>query len=608
MDASNAQIQALGPLGFVTDTFTYQVMDRGQLVDTAQINVLIRGQNEPPVAQPDTGQAVEAGGQANGTTGVDPSGNVLTNDTDVEDDALSVSGVRTGPAAGSGTAGTLSQALRGQYGDLTLNADGSWSYAVDNTLADVQALRATGQTLTDVFSYTLEDAWGGTDTGELQIVIDGRNDTPQAQDDTATAIEAGGIANATPGTDPGGNVLTNDTDVDSTANGETRQVLSVLNFANGLASAGQALAGRYGTLTLRADGSYDYAVDNANPEVEALRTAGQTLTEVFVYRMADTAGATSEARLTIQIQGANDTPAAQDDEPVATDQVPAPQAVGNVLPNDADVDAGDTKRVIDIRTGPEQGAGTAGTLGQSLAGQYGTLVLQADGSYTYTLDLTNPEVLAAAGLGQVLQDVFTYTMEDATGATDRAQLVVHLDISAPYIPPGGEGEHHVGDEQEYFGGTVAWPDVQPIVYIEPVIDVQSTLQGIAMWRVDGSNIEAARSMPLHAQSLNPDLHLVPGQFVHAAVRQSRFASELDMDWVLGRHGRVSLTADGLLPDPSLFAANADALDAGLPQRAPAGGPAARADTATGFSEQLRAAARKQAGPPGGPPAPRPPVR
>ena len=39
------------------------------------------------------------------------------------------------------------------YGTLTLNADGSYSYVVDNTNATVDALNGS-DTLTDSFSYT----------------------------------------------------------------------------------------------------------------------------------------------------------------------------------------------------------------------------------------------------------------------------------------------------------------------------------------------------------------------------------------------------------------------------------------------------------------------
>ena len=50
-------------------------------------------------------------------------------DTDLDGDTLSVSAVRLGSSEGSGTAGTVGQALTGTYGQLTLNANGSYTYA-----------------------------------------------------------------------------------------------------------------------------------------------------------------------------------------------------------------------------------------------------------------------------------------------------------------------------------------------------------------------------------------------------------------------------------------------------------------------------------------------
>jgi hypothetical protein len=56
----------------------------------------------------------------------------------------------------------------------------------------------------------------------VTVTIRGRNDNPVGVNDTNTAVEAGGVTNGTAGTNPTGNVLTNDTDVDSNANGETK--------------------------------------------------------------------------------------------------------------------------------------------------------------------------------------------------------------------------------------------------------------------------------------------------------------------------------------------------------------------------------------------------
>ena len=51
------------------------------------------------------------------------------------------------------------------------------------------------------------------------------------------------------------------------------------------------------------------------------------------------------------------------------------------------------------------------------------------------------DVLAAAGRGRVLTDVFTYTIADGAGATDSAQLRIGLDIAAPYIAPPSDGNY-----------------------------------------------------------------------------------------------------------------------------------------------------------------------
>jgi VCBS repeat-containing protein len=87
-----------------------------------------------------------------------------------------VSALRTGTEAGSGTAGAVGAALAGTFGSLTLNADGSYTYVVDETNTAVQALRVTGQQLTDVFTYTMQDAGGLSDLAQLTLTIDGTID------------------------------------------------------------------------------------------------------------------------------------------------------------------------------------------------------------------------------------------------------------------------------------------------------------------------------------------------------------------------------------------------------------------------------------------------
>ena len=74
-------------------------------------------------------------------------------------------------------------------------------------------------------------------------------------------------------------------------------------------NVGAPLVGIYGTLTLLADGTWTYALDDADPDTNAL-AQGQVVSDAFTYTMADTNGATSSAALTITITGANDAPVA----------------------------------------------------------------------------------------------------------------------------------------------------------------------------------------------------------------------------------------------------------------------------------------------------------
>ena len=75
------------------------------------------------------------------------------------------------------TPGSVGSGLAGAYGTLTLNADGSYSYVVDNNNAAVQALRSS-DTLTETFNYSLQDMVGSLDSSTLTITITGSNDAP----------------------------------------------------------------------------------------------------------------------------------------------------------------------------------------------------------------------------------------------------------------------------------------------------------------------------------------------------------------------------------------------------------------------------------------------
>ncbi len=87
---------------------------------------------------------------------------------------------------------------------------------------------------------------------------------------------------------------------------------------------------------------------------------------------------------------------------------------GGVLANDTDPD-GDTPTV----TGVSDAINGAGSIGAPLAGQYGTLTLAADGTYSYTADRA---AVLIEGLTE--HDLFTYTAADQNGNASAATLDV----------------------------------------------------------------------------------------------------------------------------------------------------------------------------------------
>ena len=412
LDNTNAAVQAIPAGGSLADSFTVATLDGTSQV----VSITITGSNDAPVAVADgngSDLVIESGVNPGDTPFAgDPSatGNVLTNDTDVDTgDTRTVTAV-------NGAAVNVGQPLVGIYGTLTLLADGSWSYALNNADPDTNAL-AQGQVVTDAFTYTMADANGATSSAALTIAITGTNDAPVAVADgnAGDAVTESGVVTGDPSA--AGNVLTNDTDVDTS---DSKTVTAV----NGSAlNVGAPLVGIYGTLTLLANGSWTYALNNTDPDTDALMQ-GQIVTDAFTYTMADANGASSAAGLTITITGTNDAPVAVDDSN-AGDAVTEtgvvvgdPSAAGNVLTNDTDVDTGDTRTVTAVN-------GATANVGAPLVGLYGTLTLLANGSWTYTLNDADPDTNALTQ-GQAASDAFTYTVSDANGGSSTAALTIAI--------------------------------------------------------------------------------------------------------------------------------------------------------------------------------------
>lgn len=176
---------------------------------------------------------------------------VLANDTDPENDPLTITGTST-PAHGS----------------------------VTITGRQVSYTPAAGYVGSDSFTYTISDGFGGSDTATVTITIGsgGGNRPPVASNDSAQTP---------PATPVGIPVLANDSDPD----GDTLSIASVGTPA-------------HGTAVRNADGTITYTP-----------ATGFTGSDSFSYVISDGRGATATAQVSVTVgAGTNRPPVALDDE------------------------------------------------------------------------------------------------------------------------------------------------------------------------------------------------------------------------------------------------------------------------------------------------------
>ena len=343
-------------------SFTVTVSD-GTLSASQTFTVTINGVNDAAIISGTaTGSVIEAGGALPGT----PTVSGTLTDTDVDNPPNTFTAV--GPTASD--AG---------YGTFTMTAAGVWTYTLDNANTTVQALGVNG-TLTDTFTVTTVD---GT-TKLVTITITGNNDTAVISGTTTGAvIEAGGVANATPGTPTATGILTN-IDVDNPLNTFT-------------AVGSTASDAGYGTFTMTAAGVWTYTLDNTNSAVQALNVGG-TLTDTFTVTTIDG----TATLVTITITGNNDTAVISG---ISTGSV---VEAGGALPGTPTVSG--TLTDTDVDNPPNTFTAVGPTA--SDAG-YGTFTMTAAGVWTYTLDNANSTV-QALGVNGTLTDTFTVTTVDGT--------------------------------------------------------------------------------------------------------------------------------------------------------------------------------------------------
>ncbi|NTW55850.1 MAG: tandem-95 repeat protein, partial [Chlorobiaceae bacterium] len=375
-----------------TDSFTYTISDGQGGTDTATVTINVTPVNDAPDAVNDTYTTAED------TVLTVPAPGVLTNDTDIDGDTLTVTG-HTNPT----------------HGTLVQNPDGSFTYTP-----------TANYNGTDSFTYTISDGQGGTDTATVTINVTPVKDDPQANPD-ANSVKVNNtieVAALNGVIQSRGNPAGKDTDPE----GDSLTVIGVkagtADSVNEIGTSGLGLstAGMYGHLTLNADGSYAYSADTAASKALA---PGETVQDIFSYAINDGNGGSSFTTLTITVKGA--TPQEQE---VDEDALTMP-------PNLSQGDSSDDADAVSSVTGSL--ALLIADSGSSGTSQYRL------GTGTSTGD-ADPLVHTTAGDKLFSQGVEVRYTTDSSGTVLRG-----------YADVDGNGSYATGTDREVFTLTITDP-------------------------------------------------------------------------------------------------------------------------------------------------------
>ncbi len=366
-----------GTAGVYTVTITASD-DNGESVSTT-LNWTVT--NPGPTATDNTAAVTE-------DSSLTDSGNVITDndgsgvDSDPDGDALSVGAV-------NGVPGNVGVATLGTYGSIQIDSNGNYTYTLDNNNPAVSALD-NSETLTETFNYTLTDSEGGTSVATITITINGTNDTPLVAGSIPDQSDNDGDAITTVDvtsffSDPDGDTLTY-----TASNLPTGLSLDPNSgLITGVIDSSASQGGTAGVYTVTVT-----ATDDNGESVNS--TFAWTVNNLDPTATSNTANVTEDTSLTV-------------DGNVITDDD------GSGVDSDPDSDA--------LTIGAVNGLGT--NVGVTVAGTYGSIQIDSNGDYTYTLTNNNPTV-SALDNGETLTETFDYTLTDSEGGTSTATITITI--------------------------------------------------------------------------------------------------------------------------------------------------------------------------------------
>ncbi|MCU1759557.1 retention module-containing protein [Pseudomonas sp. 14P_8.1_Bac3] len=405
------------------DTFTYTIRDADGDESTTTItidviNSCIKAVSDNDVTVFEKALDLSKDGQdlAAGTvTGSDPG---HTGET--------ASGTLVGSVTGA--VGTVTYTLvgsdHGAYGQILINADGTYTYTLTSPAGTTPHANDGANTVTETFTYSATDAVGNTVTST--IVVNIVDDVPKAVHDVASVAEGGIIS---------GNVLLNDiAGADGLAAGG-----GVVGVRAGSDTASPVhgglntqINGAYGYLTLDAQGNAEY---HSNPNA----VSGAGATDTFTYTIRDSDGDESTTTISIDVHNACITATPDNDVTVYEKALDLSKDGQDLAPGT--VVGSDPGHTGETGSGTLVGSvtGAVGTVTYTLVGSdhgtYGQILLNPDGTYTYTLTSPASTTPNANNGANTLSESFTYKATDALGNSSISTIKVNIVDDVPKAVP-----------------------------------------------------------------------------------------------------------------------------------------------------------------------------
>ncbi|WP_257243083.1 beta strand repeat-containing protein [Desulfovibrio legallii] len=449
--------------------FATQVKDSAGATDQHELGVCIEGANDAPTLtlMPQDGTAFglandgaatvtvnESEGAADSTytlgtvAGADADNGaqlhygLLTGHTDVT--ATRAPTATYGEAVSDGKGGV---SLAGQYGTLTIAADGTLSYTVN---AATNAWSADKSEV-DQFTILVKDQYDAWTAKPIDITVQGQNDAP------TVSLSADGFSVTEAQNNAYGNLNTGQADAQpctlttlTATDAEGDAVTLGLKDGNTSSYVGNggtvSVTGQYGTITLNADGTLSYLVNNTKDGKANALTEGEQGNDTFTLLVKDSNGAVTEQTFTVRVNGVNDAPYILDAKSLSMNAVtedaatavsgqfavadPEGQAMTFSISNAHDLDANTWVKDSYEVSGDDAHEGWT-----AIDTQYGTLYLNpGNGEYTFELD-NNAQAVQALKDGETRTVEFGIVVDDTDTADGKLQFRATITINGTNEAP-----------------------------------------------------------------------------------------------------------------------------------------------------------------------------